>query len=80
LGLKYKLVILIFGGARYHIISDADASDPDAHAQCKHQFLTCVLSMVRRDPFKFGIFYAYAEHKHQKPDAKDQGTHQFLTH
>ncbi len=56
LGLKYKLVILVFGGASYRIISDADASVPDAHAQCKHRFLTRVLSMVRRDPFKFGIF------------------------
>ena len=33
LGLKYKLVILIFGGARYHLISDAQASVPYAYAQ-----------------------------------------------
>ena len=33
LGLKYKLVIIIFGGAWYHLISDAQASVPYAYAQ-----------------------------------------------
>jgi len=37
LGLKYKLVTLIFGGARHHLISDA-------HAERAHQYLTRMLS------------------------------------
>jgi hypothetical protein len=37
LGLKYKLVTLIFGGASHHLI-------PDAHAERAHQFLTRLLS------------------------------------
>jgi hypothetical protein len=32
-GAKYKLVIIIFGGAWYHLISDAQASVPYAYAQ-----------------------------------------------
>jgi hypothetical protein len=37
LELKYKLIILIFGGARHHLISDA-------HAELTHQFLMRTLS------------------------------------
>jgi len=38
LGLNYKLIIWIFGGARHHLISDA-------HAELTHQFLTRTLSV-----------------------------------
>jgi hypothetical protein len=71
LGLKYKLVTLKFGGAGYHLISDA-------YAERAHQFLVCTLSALisswrarsvhasvpcahaqyisKRDIFKLGIF------------------------
>ncbi len=61
LWLKYYLIILIFWGARPHLVSDAQAdhtrkelmrtismhiSSLRGHAQCTHQFLTRMLSMV----------------------------------
>jgi hypothetical protein len=65
LGLKYKLIILIFGGAKHHLISDA-------HAELTHQFLTRMLSASISS---LGVCSAYAS----VPDAYPQGRHQFLT-
>ncbi len=70
-------------------VGAVNASVPDAHTQCTHQFLTRMLSMLWRDLFKFGIFMlmlsicvrnwygcsGYAS----VPDAHAQCTHQFLT-
>ncbi len=64
-------------------VCSVHASVPDAYTQCTHQFLTHVLSMFRRDLFKFGIFRlilsicvcsGYAS----VPDKYAQQTHQFL--
>ncbi len=92
LGLKYKLVTLILGGARHPLISDA-------HAECTLQFLTCTLS-TRISSWPVCSWYAsipdaYAQHVLQglrsqraicicslhtpAPDSYTQRTHQFLT-
>ncbi len=50
MGLKYKLIIIIFGGARHHLISDA-------HAELPHQFLMRTLSARISS---LGVCLAYA--------------------
>ncbi len=76
LGLKYKLVTLIFGGTRHHLISYTCTSVPDAYSQCTHQFLTPMLSArisslrawsaFFKGPFQLWKFYAYTEHTRKK--------------
>jgi hypothetical protein len=57
-GAKYKQYILLFGGARHHLIFNA-------HAERAHQFLTHLLSdvyaqYVLKGPFQ--ISYVHSEH------------------
>ncbi len=63
LGLKYKLVTLIFWGARHHLISYTCTSVPDAYSQCTYQFIFPYAhdQHVVKGPVKTRKFYAYAE-------------------
>ncbi len=77
LGLKYKLVTLIFGGARHHLISDAHAER--AHVQSTHNWPVCSGYASVPDAYAKHVLKGLRSVHTLVPDAYAQCTHQFLT-